>query len=320
MKRSTKIILITAVCLIVAGTAVCFAAPAFFDFEFDNLLAHGTVKVYEPGDGFDRIEVYTAESDILLMPSEDGICRVRCRESEKLFHTVSVSGGALVIEQKDTREWYDMIGFLSPETDITVYLPENVYESLILSSKSGKITVPDGFTFGSAGVSALSGDVRFEADTKGLLEAETSSGSLTVRGTEADKMNLGTVSGDLHVDSARASELIASALSGEIEISASGFGSLGVSITSGDISMSDTVVDGDLSAVSTSGDVKLFGCDAKSLLIKTVSGDASGTLLSEKVFITETSSGRVNVPETLSGGKCKIITTSGDIDFDIKNQ
>ena len=107
-----------------------------------------------------------------------------------------------MIEQKDTREWYDMIGFLCPETDITVYLPENVYESLILSSKSGTITVPDGFTFGSAGVSALSGDVRFEADTKGLLEAETSSGSLTVRGTEADKMNLGTVSGDLHVDSA----------------------------------------------------------------------------------------------------------------------
>ena len=43
-----------------------------------------------------------------------------------------------------------------------------------------------------------------------------------------------------------------------------------------------------------------------------------GTLLSDKVFITDTTTGDVDVPKTTTGGKCEITTTTGDIEIDIE--
>ena len=67
----------------------------------------------------------------------------------------------------------------------------------------------------------------------------------------------------------------------------------------------------------STGDVELNACDAGGLSLKTTTGDVTGTLLSEKVFITDTSTGDVSVPKTTSGGKCEISTTTGDIRIDI---
>ena len=57
----------------------------------------------------------------------------------------------------------------------------------------------------------------------------------------------------------------------------------------------------------------LKDCDAAELEIKTGTGDVQGTLLSEKVFVVKTNTGKIQVPETVTGGKCKITTTTGDI-------
>ena len=53
-------------------------------------------------------------------------------------------------------------------------------------------------------------------------------------------------------------------------------------------------------------------------MVNTSTGDVNGTLLSEKIFITDTSTGRVSVPKTTSGGKCEITTSTGDINIGIK--
>lgn len=58
--------------------------------------------------------------------------------------------------------------------------------------------------------------------------------------------------------------------------------------------------------------------DAGELYLKTESGSVSGTVLTEKVFLTETVSGTVNVPKTAKGGKCEIITKYGDVDISVK--
>ena len=42
-----------------------------------------------------------------------------------------------------------------------------------------------------------------------------------------------------------------------------------------------------------------------------------GSLLSDKVFITETDTGNVNIPKTTDGGKCEIKTDTGDIKIKI---
>ena len=46
-------------------------------------------------------------------------------------------------------------------------------------------------------------------------------------------------------------------------------------------------------------------------------GDVTGTLLTEKTFSTDTSTGDVSVPNPSSGGKCEIKTSTGDITISI---
>ena len=47
--------------------------------------------------------------------------------------------------------------------------------------------------------------------------------------------------------------------------------------------------------------------------MKTGTGNVTGSLLTEKIFLTETGTGRVEVPQTATGGKCQIRTGTGDI-------
>ena len=60
--------------------------------------------------------------------------------------------------------------------------------------------------------------------------------------------------------------------------------------------------------------------DAGELTVLTGTGDVTGSLLSAKVFITHSDTGMVDVPETTTGGKCKITTDTGDISMDVLNK
>ena len=60
-------------------------------------------------------------------------------------------------------------------------------------------------------------------------------------------------------------------------------------------------------------DVRFEGCDAGELSVRTDTGDVTGTLLSGKVFLVQSDTGRVEVPKTVSGGRCEIATDTGDI-------
>ena len=64
--------------------------------------------------------------------------------------------------------------------------------------------------------------------------------------------------------------------------------------------------------VST-GDIKLDKSDAAEIFIKTSTGNVTGTLLTEKVFITQTSTGNIKVPKSIKGGRCEITTSTGNI-------
>ena len=54
------------------------------------------------------------------------------------------------------------------------------------------------------------------------------------------------------------------------------------------------------------------------IMVKTSTGNVKGTLLSDKIFVTDTSTGRVSVPKTTSGGKCEITTSTGDIEIELE--
>ncbi len=87
--------------------------------------------------------------------------------------------------------------------------------------------------------------------------------------------------------------------------------------STGDIHLKNVVAAQEFSAQTGTGDIFLEGCDAERLKIKTSTGDVVGLLLSPKVFVAQTNTGDVNVPQSAEGGLCEIHTGTGDIDVDV---
>ena len=66
------------------------------------------------------------------------------------------------------------------------------------------------------------------------------------------------------------------------------------------------------------GSVRFDGCDGDAIYVETDTGDVTGTLLTDKVFITKTDTGSVDVPKSINGGRCEISTDTGDIRIEIR--
>ena len=61
----------------------------------------------------------------------------------------------------------------------------------------------------------------------------------------------------------------------------------------------------------------LAGCDAEEIYVTTGTGSVHGTLLTNKIFQVRASTGKIDVPESWEGGKCKITTTTGSVKISI---
>ena len=59
-------------------------------------------------------------------------------------------------------------------------------------------------------------------------------------------------------------------------------------------------------------------CDAETIYVNTDMGSVTGTLLTDKVFIIETDTGSVDVPKSITGGRCEITTDTGNIRITIE--
>jgi len=267
--------------LIGIGLVLCLVAFARMDFNISemNSLRFETNE-YTVEESFTDISIDSAEGDVHLLPSQDNTCRVVCMEGDKISHTVSVKNNTLTIERVDKRKWYEHIGIYWGGMEIMVYVPQTEYDSLAVASVSGDVEIPDDFSFHTASVVNTSGDVKFCAAVGGELSIKT-------------------VSGDLYAENVNPM-------------------SLEVQSTSGEIILDSVLAVSELRAKTVSGDIVLRGCDAGSLRLKSTSGDVSGTLLSGKDFITDTTSGEVKVPGSGGDGKCEVKTTSGDIHLEVE--
>jgi DUF4097 and DUF4098 domain-containing protein YvlB len=89
--------------------------------------------------------------------------------------------------------------------------------------------------------------------------------------------------------------------------------------STGDINLNNVIATNNISITRNTGDVEFYKCDASEIVIQTSTGDVEGTLLSDKVFITKSKTGDIEVPKTTTGGKCEVTTNTGDIEIKIIN-
>jgi DUF4097 and DUF4098 domain-containing protein YvlB len=150
--------------------------------------------------------------------------------------------------------------------------------------------------------------------------AEVVDGTLTIK--QIDERNwyeyIGITMGDsdiiVYLPETEYKNLLIEVSTGDINIPKDfKFENIDISVSTGDIKNSASA---DTIKIKTdTGDVKLDKCDAKEIFVKTDTGDVTGSFLTPKVFITKTDTGDIDVPKSISGGRCEIETDTGDIKF-----
>ena len=319
MKKATKAWLIAAAALIVTGCALFAGVMTTIGWNFTKL---STIKyetnVHEVDRPFSAIAVTTDTADVAFVLSDDGRCRVECREEENARHTVTVEGDTLTVKREDQRPWYDHVGISLGATKVTVYLPKTEYSARSVFENTGNVDIPQGLTFVDAEISVTTGDVRFFAAAQEKAKIKTSTGDIRVENISAGSLDLSVTTGKVTLSGAACTgDVTVGVSTGKAALTAVSCRDLTSTGATGSLSLDRVTATGRFSIKRSTGSVKMNGCDAAEISVKTGTGDVTGTLLTDKVFITATGTGRVDVPQTTTGGRCEIVTGTGDIRIQI---
>ncbi len=346
MRMTKHTWMILAACCMGVGLLLSLCTMATVDFDLRRISASGEyeTRTFETEDFFQNIDVRIISSDVVLLPAKNDICRIEYLANEILSVDIQIINDTLTIQQTDTRQWWEHIGFFwggigYGQEDMKIYLPKDVYSTLYIKTISGTIRIPDTLTFADAELYSTSGEIQSMAYLQNGLTAKTTSGDIDVShiiggnliisstsgdleiiGAAIENTDLHTTSGDISADDMTASaHTEITSTSGDVHIRKMSSSTCTVQTTSGDIRFENTDIADHMYLKSTSGEIRLEGCDAPDMEIATVSGDVEGTLRTPKRFVTKTTSGNVSVPyDEETNGKCSIKTTSGDIRFRIR--
>lgn len=295
-----KLWLIIAIVLIVIGCVLFAANMTLLDWDFSKLspVKYETTEHRVIGE-YTNISVITDTADIAFVISENADTTVVCCEQENMKHTVATADGILRITVEDTSKWYEHIGINFGSPTITLHIPQGKYGSLSIQSSTGDVNIPKDFSFESIDILESTGDVTSCASVSGSVKISTSTGDIAIEHITADSLALTVSTGKVNLSTIRCQNVISTG-------------------NTGDISLQDVIATERFSIKRSTGDVKLNSCDAGEIYIETNTGRVSGSLLSDKVFITKTDTGSVHVPKTTNGGRCEITTNTGDIKITVK--
>lgn len=134
----------------------------------------------------------------------------------------------------------------------------------------------------------------------GELIITHSTGDITLENITAENIDISLSTGDLILENVQCKNFTSSA-------------------STGDIKFKKVISEEKITLTRSTGDIFFEESDAAGLDITTDTGDVTGSLLSEKIFSASTSTGDIAVPDTNSGGECKITTSTGDIQIKIAN-
>ncbi len=339
--RKTITILLVAVALIFLGGGAAIGALIAVNFSLPFLSTSPTepkeTVVQRP---FSTIDVQTDISDVILCLSDNGTCRVVYTDVASVDYDIAVIGDTLTVKRNDTRRWYERIQLFTPETAVTLYLPETGYAALSVATAMGDTTIPANFAFDDATLQSATGDIDCAAAVTGTLSVITDTGDATVRQAIPSSLELRTDTGDAELTevyavgtlSARtdtgeltlidctADAMILHTDTGDLSLTDCMAVTIATETSTGDQKLTNTIADDRMNMHSDTGEIRLEKCDAYALEIKTTTGDVVGELLTMKNFQGATDTGHVSVPKATAedvNGVCYTETDTGDIAFSV---
>lgn len=315
MSKKVTVWLIVAASLVVAGGMIFVGVMTVLNWDFRKL----TTARYETNDyvieeEFKGVSIVTDTADIDLIVSDSETSKVVCYERGNEKHEVSVKDGTLTIHVANTKKWYEHIGINMGAPKITVSIPAGAYGALTVKTDTGDLTVPEQFSFERMDVSGSTGDVKCYASVTGVAKIGLSTGHVTVENVSVGRLDCSVSTGDVALSSVNcAGDVTVRVSTGKARLADVSCENLISSGDTGDLSLVRVMASGRFEIERSTGDVSLERCDAAELSIVTDTGDVTGTLCSEKIFFAESDTGRVEVPKSMSGGRCEVKTDTGKI-------
>ena len=309
------------IALIVIGSALVISGGVIFTVGISKSVSTPKEeKTYVLEQDFTGFEIETNTSNLEFRVSNDGSKKVVASYTDKFYHTVDVTNNKLVIKQVDERAWYEKIfSFNVWNMSAIVYLPSSHYETLSINGSTGNIYIENEFSFDNVEIKGSTGDVTFKANATESLNVEMSTGDVSLENIESKALKVTVSTGDvkmknIHVDG----NVSITSSTGYKELNNVTGKNLDLVSSTGDVKLINSVFDENIKIEARTGSIYLEDSDAETLNIKTSTGNVKGTVLHEHIFIAKSKTGDVNVPETTTGGVCKIETDTGKIDIRIK--
>ena len=143
--------------------------------------------------------------------------------------------------------------------------------------------------------------------------------TVTVPQQEYGKISVAVTTGKVSITGLTCTEDVnISATTGNVSLADITCRNLTAGGSTGNLTMKNVLAAGAFSIKHTTGDVHFDGCDAAEISVHATTGNVEGTLRTEKVFTADTTTGKVSVPASSSGGKCDIRTTTGNIHLQVQ--
>lgn len=282
MKKSVKVLLILAAIFVVSGLTAFIGVAASYNVDMTKLSTEKyETNTYEITEDFTNINVNVEMINITVMKSETETASVVCMESKKIKYDVSVSNGVLVVEVDNNRRWYD-------------------------------------FSFESVKINSHTGDVSLTSSSD-EVNIKLSTGNIKLENINIDNASLVTATGNHYLKNVVATNnVFIESSTGTITLNNVDCKNLTAITDTGRVKLTDVIATGRFEISTETGGVTLEDSDASKMNIETSTGSVKGTILTPKIFMARSDTGKINVPETTTGGICRIRTSTGNISITIK--
>lgn len=296
-----KIALIIACALVVLGLVIGIIGLALIGFNFKEMSTVKTVEnTYTIAQPFSHVRISSSIGSLEIRPATDGVCRLECVETAKLYYTHTLENDTLCITLTNDMKWSDYIGINTASARAVLYLPDAAYASLCVENSTGSTKVENGLTFGSVMLRGSTGTLSFSASVTETLDITSSTGSI--------KISSVSVGGTLNVETD----------TGSVKMNTVTCATLEMKYETGSVTLTDVLASEKMEIDGSTGSLRFERADAPTIKVDTSTGSVRGTLRSEKIFYAKSSTGSIDVPRGTQGGICEIETSTGSIHITIE--
>lgn len=252
------------------------------------------VKNYNIKEINNEIKINANIANINIKLTNDNKNIITYDENKKIYFEIKEIEGVLSIKQIDKRSFFEKL-FNYKKISINLFLSNIKYNFLNIDGKTGNIKIDEGFTFENVKINNSTGNIKFISDVNSNLEIENKTGNIIINNTN--------VKGNIDIYSK----------TGDIKLKDVTGNKIDIEISSGKTKLQNTLFLNDINITGKTGDVILDKIDALNIYITISTGNVEGTILTDKIYNVHSSTGYINVPDTTTGGICKIKTSTGNI-------